>query len=143
MGEPREQQARLLGALEHEGEGYRLWRAGDDAAARAALAEAAVCYRRSWEAAPSRAFGRLVGMLKMAVLAGDPVPAAAYARRELGGAADSPTSWYALGLAALVEGEDAVAMRAAAGMREGSGAFERTAAAMEALAAGDRDGYRR
>src|SRR5918996_1346022 len=98
MGEPRKQQARLLEALEHEGEGYRLVRAGDDAAGRAALGQAAVCYRRSW---------------------------------------------YALGLAALVEGEDAVATRAAAGMREGGGAFERTAAAMEALAAGDRDGYRR
>jgi hypothetical protein len=143
MGEPREQQSRLLEALEREGEGYRLLRAGDEAGARAALSEAAAGYRRSWEAAPPRAFGRLVGMLKTAVLAGEPVAAAAYVRRELGDEADSPSSWYALGLAALVEGDDELAARAAGGMGEGGGAFERTAEAMSALAAGDRQGYGR
>jgi hypothetical protein len=143
VGEPREQQKRLMEALEREGRGYRLLLAGDEAGARVALAEATAGYRRSWEAAPARAFGRLVGMLKTAVLAGDPAEAAAYARRELGDEADSPASSYAVALAALVEGDDAVAARAAGGMREGGGAFERTAAAIEALAVGDRDRYRR
>ena len=105
------------------------------------LHEVADLYRRSWEEAPPRAYGRLVGMLKAAVMAGDPAGAASYARVALGPEGDSPASWYALGLAALVEGDDALAARAAEGMRGGSEAFDRTAEAIAALAAGDRERY--
>jgi hypothetical protein len=143
MGEPRAQQKHLLEALELEGLGYRLLLRGDRDAAGTALGRASAAYRRSWEAAPPRAFGRLVGMLKTAILSGGETEAAAYAERELGGGADSPASSYALALAALASGADEAAARAARGMPEGGEAFARAAAAIEALAAGDRAGYRR
>jgi hypothetical protein len=143
MGEPREQQRRLMESLEREGEGYRLLLAGDEGGGREKLAAAAASYRRSWEAAPARAFGRLVGMLKAAILAGEPAEAAAYARRELGGTVDSPASCYALALAALIQDDDAAAAGAANGMRGGGDAFSRTAAAIDSLAAGDGERYRR
>ena len=44
-------------------------------------------------------------------------------------------------MAALVEGDDAAARAAAEGMRAGSPAFGRAAAAIEALADGDADRY--
>ena len=43
--------------------------AGDQVAATARLRAAALGYRASWEAAPPRSYGRLIGMLKAAVLA--------------------------------------------------------------------------
>jgi hypothetical protein len=109
----------------------------------AALREAAACYRASWEAAPPRSFGRLVAHLKSAVLAGgdDGAAAADWVDGELGGACDSPTSCYALAVAALVRGDDALAARAAATMGGGGDAFARAAAALGAIAAGDRDAY--
>ena len=114
--------------------------AGDPAAAEG-FAKAAACYRASWEAAPPRSFGRLVGMLKAAVIASDAGEAAAYARRALGDEADSPTSAYALAIAALVDGDDELAAGAAARMRGGSDAFDRAADAIAALAAGDGTAY--
>ena len=101
----------------------------------------AALYRRSWEAAPPGAYGRLVGMLKAAVLAGDAGDAVDYTRSALGGEGESPASWYALGLTALAEGDDHLAARAAEGMRGGSEAFDRTAEAIAALAARDGDRY--
>ena len=80
--------------------------------------------------------------LKSAVLAGDAAEVAAWVRERLADACDSPTSCYALAVAALAAGDDALAGRAAAGMREGDGAFQRTADAIEALARGDAEGYR-
>lgn len=127
-------------AIRLDGEAYRRLLAGDADGARVILREAATAYRRSWEVAPPRSFGRLVGMLKAAVIAGGGADEAAYVRGQIGGAADSPPSWYALGIAALVDGDDALARRAAAGMREGSEAFGRAAEAIEALA--DSDGRR-
>ena len=111
--------------------------------ARERLREAAALYRRSWELAPPRSYGRLVAYLKSAVLAGDGPDAAAYARNALGGVCDSPTSCYALALAALAAGDDAAAADAAERMREGDGAFDRAAEALAALAAGDGERYRR
>jgi hypothetical protein len=128
-------------AMEREGEAHRALLAGDRDTARSALIEAAVLYRRSWEASPPRAYGRLVGMLKAAVLGGDARAAAAYARRALGPEGDSATSWYAIAIAALIEDDDARAIVAARGMREtaaelsaGAEAFARTAEAIAALA---------
>jgi hypothetical protein len=109
--------------------------------ARARLGEVAELYRRSWEAAPPRSFGRLIGMLKAAVLAGQGEGAAAYVRGAIGAAGDSPSASYALALAALVEGDDELAARAAAAMRSGSEAFDRTAEAIVALAGGDGGRY--
>jgi hypothetical protein len=104
------------------------------------LRRAAERYRASWEAAPPRAFGRLVGYAKASVLAGDePAP---YVREQLGDEVDSPPAAWALALAALSAGDDEEAARAAEVMRGGSDAFGRAADAVAALAAGDRDAYR-
>jgi uncharacterized protein len=132
-------------AIAADGEAQRALLAGADA--REPLGRAARAYRASWEAAPPRSFGRLVGYAKASILAGDdPAP---YVREVLGGAdglpfAGSPAAAWAVALAALADGDDAVAARAAQGMRTGEDAppFERAAAAVAALAAGDRDAYR-
>lgn len=142
VGELPDQQRYLLEALEREGAGYRALLGGDAEEARTALGAAAEAYRRSWEAAPSRAFGRLVGTLKASILCGRAGEAAVYVRGELGGQGDSAASWYALGLTALVEGDAGLATRAAAGMRGDSAPFERAADAIAALAAGDGRAYR-
>jgi hypothetical protein len=128
-------------AIRADGEGLRLLLDGHEDAGRERLREAAVRYRASWELAPPRSFGRLVGMLKAAVIAGeDEAGAAAYAREAVG-SADSPPSHYVMAMVALVDGDDAAAVAAAAGMREGSPAFGRAADAIEAIAAGDAARY--
>jgi predicted CoA-binding protein len=124
-------------AIVADGAAYRLLLAGEPA--RDELRRAAERYRASWEAAPPRSYGRLVGFAKASILAGDdPAP---YVREQLGAAADSPPAWWALALAALAAGDDALAARAADGMRDGAEAFARTADAVAALAGGDRDSY--
>jgi hypothetical protein len=125
-----------------DGTAFRALLDGRPDEARAALREAAGLYRASWKAAPPRSFGRLVAHLKSAVLAGDGPAAAAWVEGELDGACDSPTSCYALAVAALVRGDDPLAARAAAGMAEGGDAFARAGAALAALAEGDGDAYR-
>jgi predicted CoA-binding protein len=121
-------------AIAADGEAHRALLAGEDA--RAPLRHAADAYRRSWEAAPPRSFGRLVGYAKASILAGeDPAP---YVRVQLS-EADSPPAHWALALAALSAGDDASAH--AEGMRAGSEAFGRAADAVAALSAGDRDAY--
>jgi len=127
-------------AIRLDGEGLRALLDGDRELARSRLQEAAERYRTSWELAPPRSFGRLVGMLKAAVLAGDAAQAAAYARDAVP-EADSPPSAYVRAVAALVEGDDAAAAGFADGMREGSPAFGRAADAIAALAARDGEAY--
>jgi hypothetical protein len=139
--EPGEHLDVLLEAIQADGEGFRLLLEGDRRGARAALTEAAGRYRRSWEVAPPRSYGRLVGMLKSAVIGGEGPGAAAYARAALEGGCDSPTSCYALAIAALAEGDDATAARAAEGMSAGDPPFRRAADAIAALAAGDGAAY--
>jgi hypothetical protein len=137
---PQHQQL-LTEAIEREAGAHRLILAGDAEAARPLLAEAAALYRRSWEQAPERAFGRLVGMLKATLLAGgDADEAAAYVRGAIP-EPDSASSWYARGIAALIAGDDETAIRAAAGMRDDSEAFSRAADAIDALARGDASAY--
>jgi hypothetical protein len=129
-------------ALAHEGMGHRALLAGDVEQATPKLESAARHYRESWETAPPRSYGRMVGMLKAAVLAGDAEEEARYARTQIGDDdADSPASWYVLAIAALVEGDDALAEHAAAGMEEGSEPFVRAARAVRALARTDRQEY--
>lgn len=134
----KEAQVLLGEALEREAEAQRHLMAGEGEAA-ADFRAVAELYRRSWEAAPPGAYGRLAGMLKAAILAGQPRSAAAYVRDQLR-EADSPASAWALALAALVEGDDEEARAAARRMAEGDEAFSRAAEAVEALAA--RDGGR-
>ena len=127
-------------AIHADGEGLRALLDGDTDTGRARLLEAVAHYRASWELAPPRSFGRLIGMLKAAVIAGDPADAAAYAREAVP-EADSPPSSYVRAVAALVEGDDDAAAGFVAGMREGSPAFGRAADAIAALAARDADAY--
>jgi hypothetical protein len=126
-------------AVAAEAGAQRALLAGEPAAA--GLQEAARLYRASWEAAPPASYGRLIGMLKAAVIAGAATEAAAYARSQVPADAASPAAAYAVAIAALVEGDDAAARAAADGMRGGSPAFDRAAAAITALAAGDREAF--
>ena len=127
-------------AIRADGEGLRALLDGDEAVGRDRLLDAVGHYRASWELAPPRSFGRLIGMLKAAVIAGDAADAAAYARAAVP-EADSPPSGYVRAVAALVEGDDDAAARFTEGMREGSPAFGRAADAIAALAAGDAAAY--
>ncbi len=124
-----------------EASGQRRLLAGEDAAAAPLLRAAADAYRASWEQAPPASYGRLIGMLKAAVLAGGGEDEAAYARRELPGEPDGPPAAYALAIAALVQDDDATASAAAAQMRGASEAFARAADAITALTDGDRPAY--
>ena len=123
-----------------DGTAFRALLDGRRDEAHAALREAAGLYRASWEAAPPRSFGRLIGMLKAAVIAGDATESAAYARDAVP-EADSPPSSYVRAVAALVEDDDAAAASFADGMRAGSPAFVRAADAITAIAARDAGGY--
>jgi hypothetical protein len=128
-------------AIAAEREGHRLLLAGDAAAATTQLRAAAAHYRVSWELAPPRSYGRLIGALKAAVIAGDGPHEAAYARAQVGAEGDSPPSWYVVAIAALIGGDDALAARAAEGMRAGSPAFVRAADAIAGLAAHEAQAY--
>jgi hypothetical protein len=131
-------------AMEREAEAHRALLAGEGDAARSAFVAAAVLYRRSWEAAPPSAIGRLIGTLKTALIAGEGEDeAAAYVREAVGEEPESQALAYAVALAALVQGDEELAARYAELMGAGSDAFGRTGRAIAALAAGDRDAYGR
>src|SRR5215217_7794402 len=130
----------MQAAIRADGEGLRALLDGDAALGGERLREAVARYRASWELAPPRSYGRLVGMLKAAVIAGDAADAAAYARAAVP-EPDSAPSAYVRAIAALVEGDDTTAATFAEGMRAGSPAFGRAADAIAALAAGDGDAY--
>jgi hypothetical protein len=133
--------ALMTAAIERDGAAQRALFAGDRDLARAEFAESAELYRRSWEAAGSTSYGRLIGMLKAAVLAGGGGDQAAYAASALArDDSDSAAAAYVHALAALIAGDDEAAGRWAAQMRGGSDAFDRTAEAIDALAR--RDGAR-
>jgi hypothetical protein len=76
-------------------------------------------------------------MLKAAVLGGGGADEAARVRALLVHGGASPTAWYAIAIAALIEGDDAQATRAAGAMRGGGEAFARASAAIEAIASDD------
>ncbi len=152
-GVPPAEDEVLRGAIAADGAAFRALLEGRGDEARERLLEAAGRYRASYDTAPPRSFGRLVAALKSSILAGAAAEPAAWVRDRLADAAlggeygqpdscDSPTSCYALAIAALVEGDNALAGRAAEGMREGDTAFGRAADAIEALARGDAEGYR-
>lgn len=112
------------------------------------LVRAAERYEESYEGAPPESFGRLIGVVKMRLLAGEAAGARKAARWTLAeGTADaeSPIGRYAACLAALVIGDDASAMRLAAGLRaEPEDAFPAPVAmALAGLAEPDDELYRR
>ena len=128
-------------AVEADARAQRRLLAGDPAGAAPLLRESERLYRESWEAAPPGGYGRLVGMLKAAILRRDAAGAAAYARAALGHEVESPTAAYAFALAGLAAEEDRAAGSAAEQMAAGGEAFERTAAALAALARRDEPAY--
>jgi hypothetical protein len=125
----------LNAALAAEADAYRALLAGEDA--RPALLRARDAYMASHAETGPRSWGRLLGALKMAILAGD--GADAIARQAVAEAeeADSPASAYVRALAQVTLGErpDVEAMLAA------GESFARTGRALAALAAGDRSAY--
>lgn len=125
----------LSAALAAEAEAYRALLAGEDATS--ALARARDAYLASHAETGPRSWGRLLGALKMAILAGD--GAEAIARRALAEAAgaDSPASAYARALAQVTLGEEPdVELMLAEG-----GSFARVGRALAALGASDRAAY--
>lgn len=127
----------LLAALATEREGQRLLLAGHRDAARPYMRAAAAAYLASFPLAQPRSWGRLIGAVKAATLAGDPADTARGAAAYLGDVADSPASCYLGALCAVVLGDDARALALTRGMREGGEAFGRAADGIDAIARGD------
>lgn len=127
----------LDAALAAEAEAYRLLLAGRPAQSELRVARDA--YLESHGLTGASSWGRLLGALKMAILAGDGPETAAVAERavvETEGVA-SPAAGYVRALAEAALGRrPAVAPMLAAGE-----AFERTGRALAALADGDRAAY--
>jgi hypothetical protein len=129
-------------AIERDAAGQRALLAGRTNEASDAFWAASELYRESWEHAPPNSYGRLVGMLKSAILAGEGQTAARYACAALRGApAQSATAAYAEAIAALAAADDRAALAAAARMRGGSEASVRAANALAALGERDRQAY--
>jgi hypothetical protein len=131
----------LRDAIVAEASGHKALLAGDLIAASENLRRASRLYYQSWELAPPGSYGRLIGMLKAAVIAGDASSAAVYARTQIPDPAESPPACYALAIAALFAGDDATASSGSAGMRAGSPAFVRAAEAIDGLVNHDADQY--
>ncbi|HEX2377371.1 MAG TPA: hypothetical protein VHI30_07425 [Gaiellales bacterium] len=125
----------LNAALAAEADAYRALRSGGDAATE--LRAARDAYLASHAETGPASWGRLLGALKMAILAGD--GAEDIARRAVSETADagSPAAAYARAMAQVYLGEepDVGAMLAA------GGAFERTGRALHALAMPDAGAY--
>jgi hypothetical protein len=132
----------LLEALDAEAGAQRALLAGDAESACQMFEAASRRYRASYECAPPASYGRLVGMLKAAVIAGDASDAADYARGAVERAESTPTASYVRALVALIGGDGPGAESAAGPMRAGDAAFGRAADAVEALARRDAAGYR-
>jgi hypothetical protein len=134
----------MMAAIRAEGEAHAALLAGDREAASAAYARAVETYRGSWAIAPPKSYGRLVGLLKAAVLGGSGREAAEEVRAALHDdpdAAGSPVASYVLAVAALIAGDDDAVAPLADVMAPRGGAFERTATALRALAAADGEAY--
>jgi hypothetical protein len=125
----------LNAALAAEAEAYAALLAGEDA--RPALVRARDAYLASHAETGPRSWGRLLGALKMAILAGDGADAIARQAVEEARDAESPASAYvrALGQVTLGEPPDVEAMLSA------GDSFARTGRALAALATGDRTAY--
>lgn len=137
----KQAQVLLQDAIRCEASAQQALLRGDAAQANTRFRAAAERYRASWEVAPPRSYGRLIGLLKASILSGDGGHDAVYVREALGDACDSPPACYALAIAALAQGDDTAALPAIEGMREGGEPFARTADAMAALVHGDAEAY--
>ena len=127
----------LLAALTAERVGQQLLLEGRPDRAAPYMRAAAAAYMASYPLAQPRSWGRLIGAVKAAVLAGDGRHEAGRARNDLGDVCDTPPSCYLGALCAVVLGGDAAALRLAPGMRDGGPAFARAADGIEAIARDD------
>ena len=125
----------LNAALAAEADAYRALLAGREAEAK--LRAARDAYLASHAETGPASWGRLLGALKMAILAGDGAEAVARQALAETEAADSPASVYvrALAVVCLDREPDVTAMV------EAGDAFARTGRALAALAASDRAAY--
>ena len=125
----------LDAALAAEADAYRALLGGDRA--EAAFRRARDAYLASHAETGPASWGRILGALKMAILAGDGGEDIARQAVAETAEADSPAAAYvrALALVCLGEAPDVGAMLGA------GGAFERTGRALAALAASDGEGY--
>jgi hypothetical protein len=128
--------AHLDAALAAEREAYEAHLAGRPDAALYVRARDA--YLASHAETGPQSWGRLIGALKMAVLAGDGAERVAAEAMAETASADGPSAAYARSLAAVILGEppDTSAMEAA------GDAFARTGRALRALGGGDVVAYR-
>jgi hypothetical protein len=126
----------LDAALAAEADAYRALMAG--APAEELFRDARDAYLASHDETGPTSWGRLLGALKMAILADDGVDAVARQALSETEHAESPASAYvrALAVVCLDEVPDVTAML------DAGGAFERTGRALAALAAGDPVAYR-
>ena len=128
--------AHLADALAAEHDALAALAAGEPAHDQ--LVRARDAYMASHAETGPRSWGRLIGGLKMAILAGDGAEAIAReALAETGDATGSPAAAYARALAGVVTG----ARPDVAEMLAAGDAFQRTGRALAALAAGDRETY--
>ncbi|MDE3070039.1 MAG: hypothetical protein KGJ43_04860 [Acidobacteriota bacterium] len=135
MGASPEHHERMQAAIELEAQAQTDLLEGRRERARERFAAAAAAYRASWELASGTSYGRLVGMLKAAVLAGGGEEEAAYARGAIGDSDRySVTAAYVRALACLIAGDDGEACRWTAVMLRSPGPFSRAAEAITALA---------
>jgi hypothetical protein len=125
----------LDAALVAERDAYRAQLAGEPAARLYQVARDA--YMASHAETGRRSWGRLIGALKMAILAGDGAERIAQRAIDETVAADGPAAAYAGALAAVVLGREPDVER----MLASGGAFERTGRALAALAADDGGSY--
>ncbi len=134
----------MMAAIAAEGRAHAALLDGDRDTARATYAAAADGYRRSWALAPPKSYGRLVGLLKAAIIGGAAKPAAEEVREQLREDPDadgSPVAAYVRAVAAVVLGDDDAVAAYADTMETRGEAFARTAAALRALAGDDGDAY--
>ena len=128
--------AHLADALAAEHDALAALAAGEPATGE--LIRARDAYMASHAESGPRSWGRLVGGLKMAILAGDGVePISREALAETAGVTGSPAAAYARALAAVATG----ASPDVGDMLAARDAFERTGRALAALALGDRPAY--
>ena len=127
------------------GAGFAELMDGDDEQARHWMLEAATRYRESYEGAPRESWGRMIGAVKLRLIAGDVAGARVDSEWTLASGAadaDSPIGRYAACVASLVLENDAAAAALAAGLAVDDDGFPTdVAVALAALATGDRNRY--
>jgi hypothetical protein len=125
----------LDAALAAEADAYRALLAGEPA--DELLRRARDAYLASHAETGSSSWGRILGALKMAILAGDGAEAIARQAVAETESADSPASTYVRALALVCLGRDPDV----GAMLDAGDAFERTGRALAALAAADSTAY--